>query len=164
MADEEKTVATSEEHTIVEEKKTAAPVVEKPAKANPVVASSDVEVEKTKTAEIKKESAPKSYDLPLLFNKYNFEEVDVHDEGLKRYLNLSPVGVPHCGARHANHSFGNMKVSIVERLMNNMMRTERFTGKKTKAYSTVERAFEIIALFSLPVAITIRFFVCLRAS
>ena len=41
----------------------------------------------------------------------------------------------HRVARHANRSFGKSKVSIVERLVNNLMRTEVYTGKKAKSMS-----------------------------
>jgi small subunit ribosomal protein S7 len=81
----------------------------------------------------------------LLFGKYGLSEVVVKDGGLSKYINLSPVLVPHSNARHANRWFGKSKVNIVERLINNMMRTEVYTGKKLKAYRTVKDAFEIIA-------------------
>ena len=46
--------------------------------------------------------------------------------------------------RHVKRQFAKSKVSIVERLMNKIMRTERNSGKKNKAYSIVEDALEII--------------------
>jgi small subunit ribosomal protein S7 len=39
-----------------------------------------------------------------------------------------------------------VKLNVVERLINNMMRTEVFTGKKLKAYRVVSEAFDIIAM------------------
>ena len=81
----------------------------------------------------------------LLFGKYGLSEVVVKDGGLAKYINLNPVLVPHSNAKHANRWFGKSKVNIVERLINNMMRTEVYTGKKLKAYRTVKDAFEIIA-------------------
>jgi small subunit ribosomal protein S7 len=81
----------------------------------------------------------------LLFGKYGLSEVVVKDGGLSKYINLNPVLVPHSNAKHANRWFGKSKVNIVERLINNMMRTEVYTGKKLKAYRTVKDAFEIIA-------------------
>jgi small subunit ribosomal protein S7 len=81
----------------------------------------------------------------LLFGKYGLSEVVVKEGGLSKYINLNPVLVPHSNAKHANRWFGKSKVNIVERLINNMMRTEVFTGKKLKAYRTVKDAFEIIA-------------------
>jgi small subunit ribosomal protein S7 len=82
---------------------------------------------------------------PLIFGKYDLSEVVVEDPGLRRYINLQPIGLPHTGARHANKSFGKTKVNIVERLINNMMRTEHSTGKKSFMYKTVNQSFDIIA-------------------
>ena len=64
--------------------------------------------------------------------------------GLAKYINLRPVAVPHSGARHVFSQFGKANVNIVERLINNMMRTEHYTGKKTKAYRVVEEAFSLV--------------------
>ncbi|OGS52019.1 MAG: 30S ribosomal protein S7 [Euryarchaeota archaeon RBG_13_61_15] len=63
---------------------------------------------------------------------------------MARYVDISGVAVPHTGGRHTNKPFAKAKMSIVERLINNMMRTENFTGKKLKSYKAVERSFEII--------------------
>jgi len=79
-----------------------------------------------------------------LFEKYDLSEVVVHDPGLGKYLNLNPIVIPHTGGRWANKPFGKAKANIVERLINNMMRTEDYTGKKSKAYRVVRSAFEII--------------------
>ena len=83
-------------------------------------------------------------DKVLLFGKYNLEEVVIHDPGPERYLNIDPIMVPHTGAKHANKWFGKSRLHIIERLLNNMMRTEEYTGKKSKAYKVVKEAFEII--------------------
>lgn len=79
-----------------------------------------------------------------LFDRYDMSNITVTDAGLARYINLDPVIVPHTGARHANQPFAKSKMNIVERLVNNMMRTENYTGKKTKTYRVVMQAFEII--------------------
>ena len=84
------------------------------------------------------------FDNILLFGKYASGEVVVKDGGLAKYINLTPTAVTHTTARHANKWFGKSKVNIVERLINNMMRTEVFTGKKLKAYNVTKKAFEII--------------------
>lgn len=81
----------------------------------------------------------------LIFGKYDASEVVVSDAGLARYINLGSIVVPHTGARHANKQFAKSKVSVVERLINNLMRTEKYTGKKNKAYNAVRDAFEIVA-------------------
>jgi small subunit ribosomal protein S7 len=80
----------------------------------------------------------------LLFGKYDLSEVTVNDGGLAKYIDLTPTNVPHSGGKHANRWFGKSKLSIVERLINNMMRTEDFTGKKLKSYRAVSDAFDII--------------------
>lgn len=81
----------------------------------------------------------------LLFGKYEMTDIAIRDGGLAKYMDLTPTAVPHSGGKHANRWFGKAKVSIVERLINNMMRTENFTGKKLKAYRAVKEAFGIIA-------------------
>src|SRR5436309_13242948 len=83
------------------------------------------------------------YELKL-FEKYDLSEVAVHDPGLARYINLTPIVIPHTGGRWANKPFGKAKANIVERLINGMMRSEDFTGKKSKAIRVVRTAFEII--------------------
>lgn len=82
--------------------------------------------------------------MPPLFGKYDLSEVQVKDPGLVRYINLSPVILPHTEGRYASRMFEKHKMNIVERLINNMMRTEKYTGKKVKTYKVVKEAFEII--------------------
>jgi len=79
-----------------------------------------------------------------LFERYELAEVEVHDAGLSKYINLSPIVIPHTGGRWANKPFGKIRTNIVERLINGMMRTEDYTGKKSKSYRVVRTAFEII--------------------
>ncbi len=102
-------------------------------------------------AQGKPEGAPKAPPAPPkplvnlpLFGRWDITGITVKDLGLAKYINLTPMYVPHNGGRHANRPFGKAKVNLVERLVNNMMRTEDFTGKKTKALKTVERAFVIV--------------------
>jgi len=80
----------------------------------------------------------------LMFGKFDVSSVTVRDVGMARYIDISPVAVPHTGGRHTNKPFAKAKMSIVERLINGMMRTEDFTGKKLKAYRAVENAFSLI--------------------
>lgn len=81
----------------------------------------------------------------LLFGKYEMTGIGIRDGGLAKYIDLTPITVPHTGGKHANRSFGKSKVSIVERLINNLMRTEVYTGKKAKGVRAVQDAFAIIA-------------------
>ena len=81
-----------------------------------------------------------------LFGKWSFEGIEIRDPGLKRYISLRPVYVPHTGGRHEHRRFGKSEVPIVERLMNKLMRPGRNMGKKHLAFSIVRQAFEIIHL------------------
>jgi len=80
--------------------------------------------------------------FPIL-EKYDMTKINIEDKGLERYINLSSSDYFQ-GAPHANKLFGKSKVSLIERLINNLMRTEVYNGKKTKAYKTVKSSFEII--------------------
>ena len=75
--------------------------------------------------------------------KYDMSTVKIEDKGLERYINLE-IKDFFLGAPHANRLFGKSKLSIVERIMNNLMRTEDYSGKKTKSYKVVKAAIEIV--------------------
>ena len=79
-----------------------------------------------------------------LFQKWSFKDVKVVDIGLQRYLNLTPMVAPHSMGRHEHQRFRKAKVNIVERLINNVMRPGKNSGKKAKATGIVKEAFEII--------------------
>ncbi|MHB8586262.1 MAG: 30S ribosomal protein S7 [Thermoplasmatota archaeon] len=81
----------------------------------------------------------------LVFEKWPSTGITIRDPGLARYINLTPVAVLHTGARHANRPFAKRHVHLVERLVNHVMRTENWTGKKASAYRAVREAFEIVA-------------------
>ena len=81
-----------------------------------------------------------------LFGKWSFEGIEIRDPGLKRYISLKPVWLPHTGGRHEHRRFGKSEVPIVERLINKLMRPGRNMGKKHLAYNIVKQAFEIIHL------------------
>ena len=49
---------------------------------------------------------------PFIFGVYDISEVEVNDPGLARYINLTPISVPHTSAQHANRKFGKAKVSM----------------------------------------------------
>jgi len=73
-----------------------------------------------------------------LFDRYDLD-VEVKDPGLVRYVVLEPS--IHTGARYADAP---EKVGIIERLINDLMRTEHYTGKKIGAYKVVKGAFALI--------------------
>lgn len=93
----------------------------------------------------RKKPAKKRPSYPLkLFERWDLADVTVHDKGLERYINLQPIVIPHTAGRHANKPFGKGRTNVVERIINNMMRFEMYTGKKAKAIKLVEQAFEIV--------------------
>ncbi len=92
----------------------------------------------------------------LVFGKYD-TKVEVADPGLKAYINLEPRIVVHTQGRHAKKNFGRKNVHVVERLINNLMRSgtggkiggklirdRGACGKKTKVMNALMEAFEII--------------------
>jgi small subunit ribosomal protein S7 len=81
-----------------------------------------------------------------LFQKWSFKEIKVNDLGLQRYLNLTPMVAPHSMGRHEHQRFRKANVNIVERLINNLMRPGKNSGKKAKAANIVKQALEIIHL------------------
>ncbi len=81
-----------------------------------------------------------------LFGKWTYHDVVVKDPGLKRYICLKPVFLPHTEGRHEHKRFGKAEVPIVERLINDLMRPGRNAGKKILAMNIVKNAFEIIHL------------------
>ncbi len=82
----------------------------------------------------------------LVFGKWSVEDVEVRDPGLKRYINLKPMIVPYTEGRWQKRPFGKANIPIIERLMNQLMRPGRNSGKKHLAYNIVKRAFELIHL------------------
>lgn len=81
-----------------------------------------------------------------LFGRWGYENIVVRDPSLKKYISLRPVYVPHTSGRHEHQRFGKANVPIVERLINQLMKHGRNTGKKHLAYNIVKRAFELIEL------------------
>jgi len=81
-----------------------------------------------------------------LFGKWSFDGTEVVDPGIKRYISLKPVYIPHSMGRHEHGKFRKAKVNIVERLINNLMRPGSSAGKKARAANLVKNAFEIIHL------------------
>ena len=81
-----------------------------------------------------------------LFGKWNFEGIEVKNPGLKRYISLKPIHVPHSMGRHEHGKFRKASVNIVERLVNNLMRPGSGAAKKARAINLLRNAFEIIYL------------------
>ena len=81
-----------------------------------------------------------------LFEKWTFKDIEIKDLGLQKYVALKQVVVPHSMGRHEHKRFRKANISIVERVVNNLMRPGKNAGKKAKATNIVKQAFEIINL------------------
>ena len=81
-----------------------------------------------------------------LFGEWSFEGIEVRDIGLKRYLNVDPVYLPHTGGRHEARKFRKSNLSIVERLINNLLKPGSSGGAKSRVTSSVKTALKIISL------------------
>tara|TARA_Y100001960_G_scaffold62151_1_gene65044 strand:- start:1804 stop:2412 length:609 start_codon:yes stop_codon:yes gene_type:complete len=81
----------------------------------------------------------------MVFGKWDASEVTCDDPGLAPYINLTTIGTPHSGGRHANAWFGKSKLSVIERFINNLMRTGKFSGKKQHCAKAYEDALDKIA-------------------
>lgn len=81
-----------------------------------------------------------------VFGQWSVEGIEILDEGLKKYISLTPSVVPHSSGRHEHRRFAKSQVNIIERLANMLMRPGKNGGKKTKALSAVKNALAIIHL------------------
>jgi len=133
--------ATKEQKVEVETKPAAEKKTTEEPKKTPVKTSKP----KTEEKEAIEEIIP-TFEGILLFGKWDFKGLEVVDPGLKTYINLRPVIVPHTGGRYAHQRFKKAEMPIVERLVNKLMRTQRGTGKKARQVKAVKIAFEIIHL------------------
>ncbi len=89
-----------------------------------------------------------------IFDKYDLSGIEVKDEGLKKVINLQPKLILKSYGRNVI-KFGQIKVNVVERLMNKVataghrgkkhkLQKGKATGKYTKNMKIVLDAFEII--------------------
>jgi len=101
------------------------------------------EVEENTTDE---EVAVPEPDMPVmpLFGKWDLTEVNIEDTTLEKYINLDAFQVPHTGGRHSKKRFGRGNLTVIERFINNLMRSEKYTGKKAQAYNVLKNSFDII--------------------
>jgi small subunit ribosomal protein S7 len=90
----------------------------------------------------KKSEGKNIHFFPILA-KYDMDKIKVEDKGLERYINLDSENI-YLGAVFANKMFAKSKIPIVERLINNLMRTENYNGKKNSSYKVVKSSFEVI--------------------
>lgn len=91
----------------------------------------------------------------LAFNKWECDNLQVQDPGLKRYVTVNPAIVPKTGARYAGQKFHKSKIFIVERLINKVMvpghkakkhkiSSGNITGKAATAYRIVLDALNTV--------------------
>ncbi|MDD5148757.1 MAG: 30S ribosomal protein S7 [Candidatus ainarchaeum sp.] len=92
----------------------------------------------------------------LIFGKWKTTDLQVKDLGLARYINLKAKVIPHTFGKVAKKRFEKAEISIVERLINKVMRSGQgkrkmsgkyirgrgSCGKKLQAMKIVEKAFE----------------------
>ena len=80
-----------------------------------------------------------------LFGIYPVNEVQVHDVSLTSYINLTSGINLHTGGRYSNYAAGKRNMNTMERFLNKIMRTEKWTGKKYSAYRVLKTAFQKIS-------------------
>ena len=80
----------------------------------------------------------------MVFGKWDASEVVCSDPGISPYVNLQTIGAPHSGGRHANTFLGKKDLSIIERFINNLMRSGKYSGKKQFCAKSLDNAFEAI--------------------
>ncbi|MBN1941562.1 MAG: 30S ribosomal protein S7 [Candidatus Diapherotrites archaeon] len=95
---------------------------------------------------------------PLIFGKWGTEDVTINDASLARYVNLKTKHIPHTFGRTVTKRFEKANISIVERLINKVMRSGQgkrklsgkyirgrgSCGKKLQSMHIVEKALEIV--------------------
>jgi small subunit ribosomal protein S7 len=79
-----------------------------------------------------------------LFGEWSFENIEVRDPSLKRYLKITPVYMPHSGGRHEAKRFQKSEMNIVERLVNNLLKPGSSGGDKPRVTNAMRTAFKIV--------------------
>jgi small subunit ribosomal protein S7 len=104
------------------------------------------------------EAAPKTSTEIKLFGEWSYDGIEVRDMGLKRYLKLKPIYLPHSGGRHEARRFRKSEMNIVERLINDLMKPGSSGGDKSRITNALRTAFKIISLKSgrNPIEVLIR--------
>ncbi len=94
-----------------------------------------------------------------LFGKFDTDNVVIRDKSLAQTMAITPTSIPYSCGRHGKRQFVKMKVNVVERLVNKLMRggtgektsgkvirtKGNLQGKKLKAMKIVEKAFDKVA-------------------
>jgi small subunit ribosomal protein S7 len=77
-----------------------------------------------------------------LFGRWETTDISYSDPSTERYITVTPIA--HTMGRHADKQFQKSEISIVERLINRLMKTDENTGKKQQAMGIVRDAFETV--------------------
>ncbi len=77
-----------------------------------------------------------------LFTRWEVSDIAYSDPSTERYITVTPVA--HTMGRHSSKQFKKSEISVVERLINRLMRTEENTGKKRMTTRIVREAFDIV--------------------
>ncbi|MDE1823033.1 MAG: 30S ribosomal protein S7 [Candidatus Micrarchaeota archaeon] len=121
--------------------------------------ASQEQEEKRTRRQVQKKTASLSVKEQLLFEKYSINDVKVNDQSLAGYILFTKRAYPNIFGRRKFQSYYKSHISVIERLMNKLMRggtgkkiggrvirTEgRLQGKKLKVMHVVEEAFDIIS-------------------
>lgn len=93
-----------------------------------------------------------------LFGEWSFDNIEVRDPGLKRYLKITPVYLPHSGGRHEAQKFKKSEMNVVERLINGLLKPGSSGGDKSRVTGVVRAAFKMIYIKSgrNPVEVLVR--------
>jgi small subunit ribosomal protein S7 len=93
-----------------------------------------------------------------LFGEWSFDNIEVRDPGLKRYLKITPVYLPHSGGRHEAQKFKKSEMNVVERLINGLLKPGSSGGDKSRITGVVRTAFKMIYIKSgrNPVEVLVR--------
>ncbi len=94
-----------------------------------------------------------------LFNKWSFENIELNDFTLEKYINLKAIIIPHSAGRHEHRRFWkSSRVSIIERFTNRLLspgfigsrikghKSSHNSGKKSKLIKGLKDAFTLIEL------------------
>lgn len=101
----------------------------------------------------------KSQENIKLFDKWPFNEIEVNDWTLEKYINLKPIIIPQSCGRHEHRRFWKTsRVSIIERFANRLLapgfisskikghKSSYHSGKKVKIIKSLLNAFTLIEL------------------
>lgn len=94
-----------------------------------------------------------------LFNKWSFENIELNDFTLEKYINLKTIIIPHSAGRHEHRRFWkSSRVSVIERFTNRLLspgfigsrikghKSSHTSGKKNKLIKGLKDAFTLIEL------------------